>query len=63
MRSLTVLHFVLLISTEKKCEGTGKRGILLLFILVFFYLAGGAAADIRTGKLPNRYLIFWMVIL
>ena len=35
----------------------------MLFILVFLYLAGGAAWDVKTGKLPNRYLLLWLVIL
>ena len=35
----------------------------MLFILVFLFLAGGAAWDVKTGMLPNRYLLFWLVIL
>lgn len=34
----------------------------MLFILVFLYLGGAALFDLRTGKIPNRYLLLWAAV-
>lgn len=39
-----------------------QRGDFLLFFLVFLYLSGAAFFDLRTGKIPNRYLIVWAAV-
>lgn len=32
------------------------------FILLFLFLAGCAVWDWRTGKIPNRWLLFWLFL-
>ena len=35
----------------------------MIFILVFLFLAGCSVCDLRTGRIPNRWVFMWWVLL